>query len=248
MFGAHGHNFLTILFPWMLALLMVGGCSGTLERTGNGENESVTPDSIETITQRTWQVEDIDERGIVDRSMTTLEFSDEGRVGGRGGCNRYFGTVEIDGDNMSFSALGSTRMACAPALMDQESRFFAALSDVARFEIDAESFLNLYDAEGVRRVRALAMEAEEPPPADLPTEGDGTAFDCGEAGVASMKFLGPDTIELQFAGATHVLPQAVSASGAKYAADGVTFWNKGGEAMIEVGGVRYACVRQERDE
>jgi len=248
MFGAHGHKFLASLFPWMLGLLLVGGCSGTSERTGNGENESVTPDSIDKITQRTWQVEDIDERGIIDRSMTTLEFSDEGRVAGRAGCNRYFGAVEIDGENIMFSALGSTRMACAPALMDQESRFFDALSDITRFEIDAQSFLNLYDTEGVRRIRALAFKAEEPLPADLPPGESSAAFDCGEAGVASMKFLGPETIELQVGGAIHVLPRAVSASGAQYAADSVTFWNKGGEAMLEVDGVRYSCVRQEPDE
>jgi len=38
-----------------------------------------------------WVVEDIDVTGIVDRSRATLAFGPDGRLEGRGGCNRYTG-------------------------------------------------------------------------------------------------------------------------------------------------------------
>lgn len=55
----------------------------------------------------TWQIEDIDKAGIVDRSMITLQFSMDGGVAGSGGCNRYFGGVSLQSDQLSFSQLGS---------------------------------------------------------------------------------------------------------------------------------------------
>ncbi|RJG07129.1 hypothetical protein D3870_14960 [Noviherbaspirillum cavernae] len=41
-----------------------------------------------------------------------------------------------------------------------------------------------------------------------------------------------------------VLPQVVSASGARYQKDDVLFWNKGNEALLEVGGKRYPSCKE----
>ena len=68
-------------------------------------------------------------------------------------------------------------------------------------------------------------------------------FDCGAAGTASMRFLGPDTIELNIGDALHVLQHQPAASGAKYVNDQVLFWNKGDEALLEMTGQREACTR-----
>lgn len=68
-------------------------------------------------------------------------------------------------------------------------------------------------------------------------------FDCGAAGTASMRFLGPDTIELKVGDALHVLQHQPAASGAKYANAAVLFWNKGDEALLELSGQREACTR-----
>jgi putative lipoprotein len=75
-----------------------------------------------------WLAEDIGGRGVLDRAQTTITFDTEGGVAGSGGCNRYFGPVTLKGDSVSFGNLGATRMACVPALMDQEQRFFDALA------------------------------------------------------------------------------------------------------------------------
>ena len=86
------------------------------------------------LTGTAWIAEDIDGRGVIDTLQSTLRFEAEGRVSGTGGCNRYFGPVTIDGGALAFGPLAGTKMACPPAIMDQEQRFLAALAKVTRFE------------------------------------------------------------------------------------------------------------------
>jgi heat shock protein HslJ len=83
-----------------------------------------------------WLAEDIGGRGVIDNSQTTITFDGEGRVVGSGGCNRYFGPVTINGAAVTFGKLGSTRMACVPALMDQERKFFDTLAATRTYRLD----------------------------------------------------------------------------------------------------------------
>lgn len=107
----------------------------------------------ERIEGGTWLVEDIQSRGVMDYLQTTLQVANDGGVSGFGGCNRYFGDAEIDGDQIRFGALGSTRMACPEAVMDQESRFFAALELVRRWRVEPTGLLHLLDNDGDTIVR-----------------------------------------------------------------------------------------------
>ncbi len=59
----------------------------------------------------------------------TLEITGE-RASGRSACNIYSGDVLVDGDRVRFRALGSTEMACEPAVMVLEQHFLTALSGV----------------------------------------------------------------------------------------------------------------------
>ena len=88
-----------------------------------------------------------------------LVFAAEGsRVAGNGGCNRVFGSFELEGDRLRFSQMGATRMAC-PDGMGQEQRFLAALAQAERYRIDG-SHLELLDATGavVTRFEAVALK------------------------------------------------------------------------------------------
>jgi heat shock protein HslJ len=85
-------------------------------------------------------------RPVIDSSASTITFEADGRVSGRGGCNRYFGTSTTAGELLSVGALGSTKMACAPALMDQETRFFQALGSAERWTIDQRGMLLIHSA------------------------------------------------------------------------------------------------------
>lgn len=67
--------------------------------------------------------------GAPDDARVDLIFEDDA-VSGTSGCNRYFGSYEVNGGSISFGTLGGTEMACDPALMQLESAYLAALGDV----------------------------------------------------------------------------------------------------------------------
>lgn len=90
-----------------------------------------------------WVVEDIDGRGIIDRSRATLVFLPDGRIAGRASCNTYVGRWTLDAERLSVGSLAGTMKVCAPALMLQERRFLDRLEAVSRFEITPEGALRL---------------------------------------------------------------------------------------------------------
>jgi uncharacterized lipoprotein YbaY/heat shock protein HslJ len=71
----------------------------------------------------------------------TLQAQDN-RLLGFGGCNRFFGSYVHDGENLSFSGMGSTMMAC-PEGMETEQAFLLALGKTNRAVISGE-FLELF--------------------------------------------------------------------------------------------------------
>lgn len=81
-----------------------------------------------------WLLEDLAGGGVVDRVQATLDLSAAGRVSGNGSCNRFMGSVEIHGTAVKFGRLASTRRACPPAVMDQESKYLKALEAADRLE------------------------------------------------------------------------------------------------------------------
>ena len=97
---------------------------------------------------RTYVVEWIGARPLIDRSHLTLTLDDDGRAFGSGGCNHWFASYRLDGDQLSFGPLGSTRKLCAEALMEQEQRFFEALGTVQRWDLSPTEQLRLWPAEG----------------------------------------------------------------------------------------------------
>lgn len=84
-----------------------------------------------------WLAEDIGGGGVIDRLQSVLEIAANGAVSGSGGCNRMAGKAKIAGNRLSFGPIASTKMACPPAAMNQEAKFFAALADVRGWRIDA---------------------------------------------------------------------------------------------------------------
>lgn len=95
-----------------------------------------------------WLVEDIASRGVVDDAQTTLAFGEDGRLTGDTACNRYFADYQIDGTTLQIGNAGATKRACAPAVMDQESRFLWVLGDVTSYSIDETGTLILATPSG----------------------------------------------------------------------------------------------------
>ncbi len=108
---------------------------------------------------KSWLAEDIDGAGVVDGAQSTLLFETEARAAGSTGCNRWFSSVELTGTTVQFGAAGSTRRACVPAVMDQESRFLAALLAARTWKLDSGKLL-LIDEAGKTRMRLSPHEDE----------------------------------------------------------------------------------------
>jgi putative lipoprotein len=81
-----------------------------------------------------WKATEIGGGAVHEAIASTLRIGEEGSMSGSAGCNRFFGTLSLEGDRVSVGPLGSTRMMCAPPVMEQEQRFFQALEGAGRLE------------------------------------------------------------------------------------------------------------------
>ena len=131
------------------------GDSGMLMLDGQAFPECVSVKSADshTLSSREWAVEKIDGRALVEGSRVTLAFDPQGRLSGRASCNRFNATYQLAGSQLGIQGAATTRMACAPALMEQEARFLAVLKSVTLQRIQGDGSLVLSTADG-RRILA----------------------------------------------------------------------------------------------
>jgi len=99
-----------------------------------------------------WLAEDIDGKGVIDNLQTTMEVSRDGKLSGNAGCNSYSGTPEIAGDAITIGPMAMTRMACLPAVDEQERRFLDALGETKSYRIEGD-LLYFLDGEGNTLIR-----------------------------------------------------------------------------------------------
>ena len=105
-------------------------------------------DPVQLESDKTYRVEWIGERPLIDRSHLTITLGEDGRAYGSAGCNHWFASYRRDGDALRFEQPGATRKLCAPALMEQEQRFLEALGQVQRWDVSGIGQLRLWPAEG----------------------------------------------------------------------------------------------------
>jgi heat shock protein HslJ len=100
------------------------------------------------ITGKVWILDSLNGAEPVPNTTITAEFTEDGKVGGSAGCNRYSGQYKLSGSNIEFTQpMASTMMACEQAIMDQESAYFQTLSATNSFAINGDQ-LTLNNAEG----------------------------------------------------------------------------------------------------
>ncbi len=81
---------------------------------------------------------------VIEPGLTiTLQFAEDGSLGGFGGCNNFFGSYELDGDEVKIGPLGSTMMACETG-MDQEAVVLEALNSAYQVEITPQGRLEIF--------------------------------------------------------------------------------------------------------
>ena len=91
-----------------------------------------------------WLLEDLAGAGVIDEASATLEFPEPGKIAGSGSCNRFFGTVSIDGTAIAIHPLATTRMACAEAVAMQEVSYIRSLERAERFVLLQNRVLLIY--------------------------------------------------------------------------------------------------------
>ena len=94
-----------------------------------------------------------------DETDAFVQFKGEGDLSGFSGCNRFFGSWQIDGDTIVMGPIGSTRMACPEPLMGFESALFEALDASRTFHRDGTD-LTLLDDEGTELARFAQTDAD----------------------------------------------------------------------------------------
>ena len=120
-------------------MLLLAGCTSA--------SSPATP-AAASIVGPVWVAEDIAGGAAGGEAPITLQLGTDGRVNGRGGCNGYGGAYTLTGDALSFGPMMSTKMACAPALMDREQRYFTALAQTAHYAVADDGALLLTTADG----------------------------------------------------------------------------------------------------
>ncbi len=60
------------------------------------------------------------------------------KLSGSGGCNRLFGSYDLNGNSLEFHSVASTRMACPGHSMDNEARILEVLKLVTNFVITGD--------------------------------------------------------------------------------------------------------------
>lgn len=200
---------------------------------------AVSAADVPSALQGRWLAESIDGGGVIDRLQTTLEVSAEGGFFGNGGCNRYRGQLKFADKGVAFGPAAATRMACPPATMDQEMKFFRALGEVADFAYDAATRkLTLSDKAGKPLVVLARMDEPAQITITVPgaqsVERNQVAYRCGEETViADYINAGAVSLVTLTRGDTFtVAANVLAASGAKYAGDALVWWVKGDDATL----------------
>ena len=95
-----------------------------------------------------WTVTSIGGEPVLPQTEVTFSIAADLRAGGSGGCNNYFTEASLAAPPLTFGPIAGTRMACDPAVMAQEERFFAALEATSGYDLDGDT-LKLVDAAGI---------------------------------------------------------------------------------------------------
>ena len=135
-------------------ILIVTNLVAQSSNTDSGSPSSAEPDALPppAILDITWTATSIAGAAPAPRSNASLSISSDFRAGGNGSCNSWFAQAKLDGDKLSFGAVGSTQKACTQSINAQEKAFFDALAATATWQVSGDT-LTLYGVDG----KALLM-------------------------------------------------------------------------------------------
>lgn len=155
------------LFTLVLSMGLFASCQSNQENSETEEvvNQEASSESVQTPTQREvtlknvlWETVSISgfEGEIPSDNNPSIAIVEE-RVSGTTACNKYSGSFTLNNDELSFSTLAVTKMACMGDLGTIEQHFLRAMESVATYEI-AEKTLILSNSEGEKLLTLEFMQ------------------------------------------------------------------------------------------
>jgi heat shock protein HslJ len=75
----------------------------------------------------------------VESADAELTFNEDGTVVGSSGCNGFGGNYTVEGEQVTFSEIVSTLMACEEPLMSQEAAVLKVLTGTATYKIEGNT-------------------------------------------------------------------------------------------------------------
>lgn len=134
---------LPVIYRYIVLCLLLAGMLGCAARQPGPVEQPIDDARIlKQLAGRLWVAEYIHGTPVVDMSHSSMIFTTDGKVSGRGGCNAYNGSYTLKDGKLSFGPLAATMKMCAPALSEQEMRFFQSLG-VAQTVTFANGLLQL---------------------------------------------------------------------------------------------------------
>ncbi len=223
---------------WSLTVVMTGllmGCSEPLIQQSEATEEEVV-----ILPQGSWQVEALDQTEVSGSRPLTLVFSEDDRVSGFTGCNRFTGKVTINADSLVFTNIVSTRRGCPVEIGSQEQRFFSAINETVRYKLKADKKLKLYDSDGLLRMKF--SKAAEKVAVEDPNRISTYQYQCDSLGEVTLAQQTAETVKLMVGHSSDVLQRSPTASGVQYVNTEMSFWQKGQQAMFTHHGLQHRCT------
>ena len=119
----------------LFAALLLGGCAA-----GGYDGRQIS--GVQ------WRAVDINGIPVTGATPPTLLLQG-GRATGSGGCNSFTGSFQtLTKARVRMSGISSTRMACDPAIMDQERRYLSILEGAEGYSFYADGSVSLISGDG----------------------------------------------------------------------------------------------------
>jgi len=171
----------TLAFSLLALGLIASGPTGTYAQGHSLPQEMIGVTWELAVIERGMQsAEDLRGVGI------TLVFIDGSKIGGKGGCNSFFGEYSTGaGQSLTFSGIGSTLIGCEEPIASREVRYFGALQGVTSYTLSGDRLdLAFSDDSGQGTLRYVKGASQPPMPSDPPqTPGMPRT---GEGGIVGM--------------------------------------------------------------
>jgi len=187
----------------LISLILLQGCTISSPTDNNTAVEQlIEPPDLRTINssseasaqgkqmssnlfqQKQWQLisyrSEQDMQAALAGKPATIQFVEQ-KISGSTGCNRYFASYQLIGDNtLVISQAGSTMMACPEKIAFQEQQFLKNLAEINFYQLQNDQLL-LLDAK--RQTRLIFQDV---PPLTLEhTQWQVTGINNGKGGVVS---------------------------------------------------------------